>query len=248
MANVAYDFLIDKILPLGPNNGEPVANKLEYDLKPNETVFISSKETLRLPADFFATVIPRNSCIRQGLDIAAPVYQPGHESKFFIRVRNISDGIITLKQNSSVASVMLYKLDSKVEKPYNGIYSNEFDYQGVGHFHPIPVPSTKRLEKKLESIRDLEKNIYGTVITIMTVFISIFSLINLNANFLGECTTARALISYDLVTIGSIFALVGLVVGILIPRSDAERKKAFLPMVVIIGLATILIILSIVFA
>lgn len=244
IANIAYDILIDRIFPLGTNDGKVTSSKIEYDLKPHETVFISSKETLNLPANFFATVIPRNSCIRQGLDIVAPVYQPGHKSKFFIRVTNISDDIIILKKNSSVASVMLYRLNSNVCTPYDGIYSNEFDYKGVGHFHSIPIPSTRKLEKKIESIRDLEKSIYGTVITIMTVFISIFSLINLNSSFLGECTTIKALISYNLVTVGSIFALVGLTVGILIPRADEERKRAFGPMIAILILAAVMIVIS----
>lgn len=245
IGNISYDLRIKGIIvpeTKKDGNNEPL---LQYNLAPQETIFVSTTETLRLPENMFATIIPRNSCIRQGLDIEAPVYQPGHKTRIFIRVRNISDDVITLRQGIGIASIMFYELNENVT-PYSGAYTDEFDYKGVGDFHSVPVPGMKKINKKIESLRDMEKGIYGTVITIMTIFISIFSLINLNANFLHAMDSTKALVAFNLTTIGAVFALVGLAVGVLISRTEEDQKRASQRMYVIFLFAVVLIVAAIV--
>lgn len=111
----------------------------EYTLAPNESVFIDTEESIQLPNDIVETVSIRNSAIRLGLSIEAPVYRPGHHTRLFIRVTNLSEGAITLSAGQSICFLLLNKLVDKVA-PYQGTFTNEFDYKGLGDFHKTPIP------------------------------------------------------------------------------------------------------------
>lgn len=245
--NISYDLIIEKIIVSQKikDTEENRASYTHYEINPGETVFVSTMETISLPNNLFAKIIPRNSCIRQGIDICAPIYQPGHNTRIFIRVTNISEDVINLENNTCIASLMLYQLISDVKDPYNGTFVDEFTYSGLGKFHSSPIPKVSKLEKKIDSIKDLEKGIYSTVITIMTVIISVFSLLNLNVSFLNNCTTIKTLIVYNLITVGSLFALIGLIVGVLAPRNTEQMSNPFNTMVKILIASGILIFVAI---
>ena len=55
------------------------AEKSNISLAPNDSVFVKSKEVIDLPSDVMAYVSLRNSRIRQGLSLTAPIYQPAGE-------------------------------------------------------------------------------------------------------------------------------------------------------------------------
>ena len=215
----SYDLRIQKII-----KSKTHEELDKYELKSGEVVFISTIENIDLPDDMIAMITPRNSCIRMGLDIAAPVYQPGHHTKIFVRVENMSDNEIMLSAEDSICSCMFYQLKEKVDKPYNGTFSREFNYTDSGEFHDIKIPKAIEIEKKIESIENAEKGIYSTVITLMTIFIGIFSLINLNVNFLSKEVDVAYLLVYNLTSLGSIFALVSLISSVLSFLSRNQKK------------------------
>ena len=138
--NISCDLLIREIIS---SSGRCT----NYELKPRESVFVSTVEIIDVPPNMFAQIVIRNSAIRMGLDIAAPIYQPGHKTRIFFRVTNISSVTVNLKQNQSVCSLMFYQFASNSVKPYTGVYSEEFDYRGVGDFHSIATPTIGRLRK-----------------------------------------------------------------------------------------------------
>lgn len=92
--NISYDLRVQKIHWLVDST--PHEDK-SHVLKPGDSVFVSTIENIKLPNNMLGFVVPRNSSIRMGLDIAAPIYQPGHYTKIFVRVTNIADNEITLK-------------------------------------------------------------------------------------------------------------------------------------------------------
>lgn len=214
--NIAYDISPEKFIVRG-DNGKSVEKSI-LDLAPNQVAFVQSKEVLHLPDDVFASIIPRNSALRIGLEISAPTYQPGHKTKIFFRVKNLSDDVITLEYGASVCSVMFYKLDEPVDNPYNGSFSEEMTFSGTGRFHETPIPEVQELDKKIDSIKHIESGIYSTVVTILTVFVSIFSIVNLNASYLPRCETVLDLVAFNLVMLGAVFSLVGLIIGVVTPK------------------------------
>lgn len=126
---ISYDLRVDKIIvdPKGVDKKELNS----FILAPGGTVFVSTVENLKMPLDMIGVVVQRNSVIRSGLSIDAPIYQPGHHTKVFLRVTNISDDDINIQYHQEIASVMFSKLSEAVE-PYDGKFVDEFDYIGVG--------------------------------------------------------------------------------------------------------------------
>ena len=92
---ISYDLRIESIIQ--PNNDENTELS-SFELYPQQTVFVSTMETIHIPDEYVGIVTEKNSVMRQGLMIAAPYYQPGHKTKCFIRVTNISSEIITISK------------------------------------------------------------------------------------------------------------------------------------------------------
>lgn len=221
--NIACDLLIKELI---------VGNEhlSEYELKPAESVFIATLEKVNVPPDMFAQVIPRNSAIRLGLTIAAPIYQPGHHTRIFFRVTNVSNAVITLKKNQSVCSLMVYRLSAPSDNPYTGIYSDEFDYRGVGDFHSVKIPSSGIFERKLKELENLEHRIYGNVMLMLTIFVAIFSLVNLNTSTLLNGNSLHELLSINFIFLSVISTLV-LLIAEVIGGLKGRRPLFFIPVI-----------------
>lgn len=98
---------------------------------PGESVFVGSQEIFHLPNTLAASVILRNSHIRQGLSLDAPLYFPGHSTRVFFRVTNASQGAIALDCSCGIAQLVFERVEGEVEHSYNGAFADEFDYRGV---------------------------------------------------------------------------------------------------------------------
>lgn len=104
------------------------ANKEYYEktiLQPGESIFVECQEYVSLPSNMIAQIQLRNSRIRQGLSLDAPIYQPGHRTLIYYRVTNISKSTITLSTEDGTAYIMFYDLDNIPSNTYNGAFQNE---------------------------------------------------------------------------------------------------------------------------
>lgn len=63
-----------------------------------------------------------------GLDIAAPVYQPGHRTIAFVRITNIAGGNGIIKAGDSIFSIMFNRLSADVTHPYNEQFQDEIEF------------------------------------------------------------------------------------------------------------------------
>ena len=223
---ISYDLQIECINICDDSNerGKRVENHI---LKTGETVFISCTENIWLPNDYMGIIVQRNSRIRRGLYVDSPVYHPGHHTKIFLRVANVSKDHIRLKKGDSIASIMFNKLDEEVEHPYEGVFSDEFDFSGIAKYPSSELPDVIELQEKVESVEEVEKRIYNNVVIVMTIFIGIFSLINLNVGFFCNLTL-KDMLTFNLIFLGGIGVLVsfvGLITGKLIPRKSGETNQ-----------------------
>lgn len=212
---LSYDLRIEKIIIV---NGDSKRELDKYQLSPGSIVFVSTIEDICLPNNVVGTVVQRNSIIRRGLSVNAPVYLPGHHTKLFLRVQNLTQDDIELKKGDSIASLMFDELTNEVE-PYKGKYTDEFNYIGVGDF-ASDIPRPVLIDKKIKNIEHIEKNLYEKVITILTIFVGIFSIINLNINFLSKDIGLLLMVVYNLMTIGGLGMMIGFVGFIL----DHKRR------------------------
>lgn len=192
-------------------NNETVACD-SCQLLPGESVFVACKEIVNLPGDIAARIVLRNSRIRQGFSLDAPVYQPGHHTRLFYRLTNVSKCALELPVGGEFASVIFEKLSHAPMRPYNGTFQGEMSYSDMGKYTSQYKKQMSALDEKMDEIKHLERNIYANIITLMSIFIALFSIININVDlaFAAAVERSRLLIS-NLVTIGSIAFLVSLI-------------------------------------
>lgn len=127
LTNVGYDLRAKKFY---------VSNKPEERvvLQPSESAFVESVEIVSMPTDMIGRIALKNSRIRQGLSLDAPVYQPGHTTRIYFRLTNVSGNRIELDSDERYATIMFDRLSAVPDKPYTGAFSDEFQYKGLGDY------------------------------------------------------------------------------------------------------------------
>lgn len=217
ITNIGYDL---RTKAFYDDNGEH-ASKL---LVPGESVMVSTEEIINMPVDMAAIVHDRNSRIRQGLSVAAPIYQPGHKTRVFFRLTNISENEIRLSADDSYAMIIFEKLSAPADKPYNGKFKDEIGgYTGLSGYKKAYEKQINQLDKKADDVKEIEKSIYANVLAILAVFVAIFSLISTNVKLLEDESTLRSFIGYNLITVGGISFLLTLLRTTIL--NDLSRKK-----------------------
>ncbi len=216
VTNIGYDLGTDCYF-LDANT-----SKSDVDLAPGDTVFVRAIESISLPDDTAAVVQLKNSRIRQGLSLAAPIYQPGHETKVFFRITNDTKKSIHLDAGSALAYVVFIPLGANVEHPYSGTFQGEKDFVGMGSYQSKLIADISDIEKKVDSVKNIEKSVYGNVLSIMGIFVGIFSLINVSLSLVTSNAPVSTLLTFDFATIGAISFLIG-VISVVLP--DGRNSK-----------------------
>ena len=152
VGSVSYDLTVKTIISMDENSKK--YNSLE--LNPGQTVFVESAESLSIPDNCIGIVTEKNSVMRQGLMIAAPYYQPGHNTKAFIRVTNISGSIVTITQGKRIAQIFFDRLSEKPEKTYSQIesasFNEEFEFVGFGKYESEYQKDIKKIKQAKEDL------------------------------------------------------------------------------------------------
>ncbi|WP_238703778.1 hypothetical protein [Catenibacterium mitsuokai] len=134
--------------------------------------------------------IQKNSLIRQGITIVSPVYNPGHRTPIYIRVENISPNIFKISKNLSIAQLVFEQLSSKPNHSYdqqvNASFNDEWKYRGLSNYKDYYEQRTSKANKAKKELEDKESSIYTNILTMMGIFVSIFSLITVNFNQLNS--------------------------------------------------------------
>lgn len=193
-------------------------------LLPGESVMVSAEEIICLPNDMVAIVHDRNSRIRQGLSVTAPIYQPGHKTRAFFRLTNISENEVQLSSEERYAMIVFEKLSDPADKPYSGTFKDEIgDYTGLSGYKKAYERQIRQLDKKADDVKEIEKSIYANVLAILAVFVAIFSLISTNVKLLEDESTLRSFVGYNLITVGGISFLLTLLRTTIL--NDLSKKK-----------------------
>lgn len=230
VTNIGYDLSCESFIK------EPGREESKITLGPKESAFVKSSEIMNLPDDMIAYVQLRNSRIRQGLTLDAPIYQPGHNTKVFFRITNISDSEINLNCADEIATIIFFKLDEAVKKPYEGTFSDEMNYSGMGDYTSAYSEQISKVDKKMDKLENLERNIYTNVLAIMAVFVGVFSLININVSLLAQNISMKALLVTDFTMVGAIGFLIAMVSFI----TSSHKKIVWLPSIIAFAVALIL--------
>lgn len=199
-----------------------IVTQSEISLLPGESVFVSCEETITLPGDMAAVINARNSRIRQGLRIDAPIYYPGHKTRVFFRVSNVSKECIVFSKKEKYAAIYFVKVDGTVEKPYKGEFENELSFKGMGEYRGEYEQAMRKIKERVEDLKSMEKGIYANVLVLLTIFVALFSLVNINVDLVRNGTGADTMFQmlvFNLAMVGSIGLLISFVQIIIKNRS-----------------------------
>lgn len=212
---------------------------LECSLAPGESIFVSSMEVIGFSNDVIGRVVLKNSRIRMGLTMDSPVYQPGHITPIYCRLTNLSNDKIELKQGDKYVTLIFEQLDEEPDTPYSGAFQNEFSFKGLADYKSEYIDQIQSIEGQIHDIKSLEKSVYGNVITILTIFIAIFSILNVNIGLIQKSVSGWTFLSYNLIILGAVGFLAALLKEFL--PAQSERKHGFwaIPILCFVASATI---------
>ena len=205
IGSICYDITTDLFCK---NENESLKS---IELKPLESVFVQSLEVIELPKNMLAKVILRNSRIRQGIEIAAPIYQPGHKTKIFFRITNISHDLIHLDCNIGIAAVIFEELEQEPAEPYDGAFQQEFDFNGLGRYDDILGADKKAIAEQIKEVNDSKKQIYANVLAIMAIFAGVFTIANINITVIMQQINVEKIIAINFTTVGAIAFLIAVI-------------------------------------
>lgn len=211
---ISYDLRVESIIePNGENNN---TEHTSFELYPQQTVFVSTMETIEIPEQYVGIVTEKNSVMRQGLMVAAPYYQPGHKTKCFIRVTNISSEIITIHKGKEIAQILFDELNAIPDIPYNrdtsASFNNEFSFKGLGNYESEYKKELKKIQKAEADLDEKANNIYANVLTFMSIIAAIFSLVTINFEaYSNQEFTKLNILSLNLSMAFIISVLIGLI-------------------------------------
>lgn len=213
LTNIGYD-LRAKMFYLNSEGRKTIT------LMPNDSVFVESVEIIAMPVNLLGRVALKNSRIRQGLSMDAPVYQPGHKTRIYFRLTNVSADAITLYEGEKYAMICFEQLAAEPKAPYDGVFQDEFDYQGLADYQDVYKRQTRELEKKTEDLKSVENNIYANVLSILAIFMALFSFLTVNVTLAANSATIESYLIFNALMLGGISFLVALLNTIVKPRKS----------------------------
>lgn len=213
------------------NSGEQTS----VNLMPGDSVYVASKETIHLPSNLVARVLLKNSRMRQGLTLDAPLYFPGHATVVYFRVTNISSNELTLGLAHGIAQLTFEDVEGVVEKPYEGAFSDEFEFKGLASYKDVYSGEIRQIEKQKDEIAGIEKRMYANVLALMAIFAAIFSLVNINMQTLAANSAPAMVVVVNLATVGSFAFLAGIIAFIV----RQGKKSAWISLWVIAAILVI---------
>ena len=190
------------------------------ELNPGESAFVESKEIVGLDKFTIGRVVLKNSRLRMGFTMDAPTYQPGHKTRIYCRLTNITKNALQLNAGEKYVTIIFEQLDNAPEKPYAGTFKDEFDFRGLGDYQSAYISQIQSLDSKVKDLDALEKTIYGNVISVLAVFVAVFTLLNINITMAAASKTVFDFLIYNSSVVGCISALALLMNGML------NKKKA----------------------
>lgn len=216
VTSIGYDLRIRQFY----RSANAVSDACELD--PGESIYVQSVETVHFGQQALGRVYLKNSRIRQGLSLESPVYQPGHKTRIYFRLRNVSDNRVRLKAGDSCAMLVFEQLEALPDKPYAGTFSDEDSFKGLAGYTVAYKEQIESVGGKLEKLEKVEERTYTNVSVLLTVFIGIFTLLNVNITLAKEAAGMKNFAIFNAGTVCVISVLLALVNEI---RQKDDRHK-----------------------
>lgn len=228
---ISYDLHIQGII-----SGDELVKK--YTLRPGEVVFIKTKEKIKMPLDLMGRIGEKNSRMRQGLVVAGPHYYPGHCTYLYLRVQNITGGTVKIKEGDKIAQIFFEQLTDKPGTDYahqpNASFNDEEEYRGLARYKDEYEDRMEKLKNVNKDLDEKINNIYTNILTIMGLFVSVFSLVMVNFTNITENNMTKEFIVPMNISLGIVITLF---VGLLLIFVNKAKSRGFLIAYIVLLLA-----------
>jgi deoxycytidine triphosphate deaminase len=94
---------------------------LIYKLEPNKYYLCLTRESVNMPEDLVAFILPRSTLFRCGVSLRTAVVDPGYEGALTIGIKNEGTSEFKLKRGARIAQIVFSKVKGDAEG-YNGKY------------------------------------------------------------------------------------------------------------------------------
>ena len=218
----------------------------EYTIRPDELLFIKTAEQITMPYNLVGVIGERNSRMRMGLWVSGPHYWPGHKTFMYLRVKNLSGNPIILKQGEGIAQIIFEEMKEVPEVPYDkkkgASFNDENSYRGLGNYTNEYNQRIARLTTEKAELENTQGRMYANILTLMGLFVSIFSLIMVN---FSQINSGNVMDKHTILTINlSLGFVIALFLGLIFIVINKERKK-YQPIMFAGALAALLVVLMI---
>lgn len=232
--SVSYDVTVDAVI-------SEDSEMTQYKLQPGETVFVRTAEEIHMPSDLMGRVAEKNSRMREGLWVTGPHYFPGHRTFLFLRVKNLSRDIITIRKGQKIAQIFFEELKDVPEKTYeqqeNASFRDEITFRGPGKYEAEYQDEIQKVRDVKEDLDKTQGRIYANILTLMGLFVSIFSLIMVNFSQINHETVMdkKYLLTINL----SLGFVISLFMGLVLLFVNRGKNRKW-PVIVWIGIVILL--------
>ena len=198
-----------------------------YSLQPHETVFVKTGESLELPPNIVARIVEKNTTLRMGLQVSGPMYQPGHKTGIFLRVSNLTDYVIKLTKNFSIAQIIFEKISTPTTsyaQKEDGKYNNESTFTvPIGNLK-LSVKPEENVDEGLK-ISETKTKMIASFAVFLEAFISILAVIFLNINFFEKHTAVLEVVKINFSLAVCIAVILGTVFHLYLKMNNDIKKK-----------------------
>ena len=205
-------------------------------LSPGDSVMVAAVECIDLPEDIACRVILRNSRIREGLTLDAPLYFPTHRTRVFFRVTNVSASDIRLDTSNGIAALTFERVDGGIGAPYGGAFVDELTYRDLASYTDVYAGDVTKAERAADRAENVEKRAYSVVMTLMAVFVSVFTLVNVNLMSAFGGADPRTIVVMNLSAVGCLLAMFS-VITVVLKHMGTSIKGSPVPTVLVVASA-----------
>ena len=154
-------------------------------IPPYSLCYILTKESLNLPNNICALILPRNRLVREGvLMYPQPPIEPGSKGRLYVFLHNLSNENRYIEKNEHLASLIFLKLSEDAEKPYGTRDEDHYyEAQTLENLRLGPTaleqytPALKEISEKIEKWSvDLFSKWIPILLILMTIFLMLLTI------------------------------------------------------------------------
>lgn len=127
-------------------------SKSGYYIKPGEYLLVKLNETINMPDDLMAIIVPRTTMNRMGIDLKTQYVNPSYSGKMFLALKNNAPIPIKIYNNTVIGQICFFELQGKPDE--DNLYRNKGNksYQNEDDFRIVPDRVKSIVESTLQKM------------------------------------------------------------------------------------------------